>query len=217
MGAQLKICGLTQPEQASAVAGLGVSAIGVIAVERSARFLPPPQRPSLWQAVAASDPTVQRVLVLVNPGEDQRDQLEPSCGHQVLQLHGEESPERCLQLRQQLDVAIWKALRIRGPEDLELASRYSGCVDALLLDAWNATQHGGTGERLPLEWLQRFSPDVPWWLAGGIGPDNAREVLDELARAGVAPLGLDASSSVEHGPGDKDLAAVARLVAALHD
>ena len=58
MGAHLKICGLTQPLQAAAVAGLGVNAIGVIAVERSARFLPVAQRAALWQAVAAADPTV---------------------------------------------------------------------------------------------------------------------------------------------------------------
>jgi phosphoribosylanthranilate isomerase len=88
-------------------------------------------------------------------------------------------------------------------------------VDALLLDAWSAAQHGGTGERLPLQWLQSFSPDLPWWLAGGIGPANAVSVLEALALAGLQPTGLDASSSVEYAPGDKDVAAVARLVAAV--
>ena len=215
MGAHLKICGLTQPLQAAAVAGLGVNAIGVIAVERSARFLPVAQRAALWQAIAAADPTVLRVLVLVNPSDDQLNELEGGCGHQLLQLHGEESPERCRQLQRQLGLPVWKALRVRGPEDLEQASHYSGCVDALLLDAWSAAQHGGTGERLPLQWLQRFSPDLPWWLAGGIGPANAVSVLEALALAGLQPTGLDASSSVEYAPGDKDVAAVARLVAAV--
>tara|TARA_B100001939_G_scaffold330424_1_gene327579 strand:- start:442 stop:1095 length:654 start_codon:yes stop_codon:yes gene_type:complete len=215
MAAQLKICGLMQPPQAAAVAQLGADAIGVIAARPSARFLSPERRPALWQAVAQSNPGCRRVLVVVNPSDDELESLRPEQGHQLLQLHGEETPERCQQLREELGLPLWKALRIRSAADLQRAAAYSAVVDGLLLDAWSATAHGGTGERLPLQWLQGFQPELPWWLAGGIGPSNARQALDQLAQQDLRPTGLDASSGVEQSPGLKDLQQVEALVKAV--
>jgi phosphoribosylanthranilate isomerase len=79
-------------------------------------------------------------------------------------------------------------------------------VDTLLLDAYHPGQLGGTGQ--PLDWaaLQQFSPLCPWFLAGGLTPDN---ILDALKQ--VNPTGIDLSSGVERSPGDKDLTKVARL------
>jgi phosphoribosylanthranilate isomerase len=107
-------------------------------------------------------------------------------------------------------VLWWKALRIRSARDLEAAAAYAQVVDALLLDAWVPDQLGGTGHRLPLEWLEGFRPPCPWWLAGGITPERVPGVL-----AAVRPDGLDASSGVEDGPGCKNLDRVAQLVAAV--
>ena len=90
----LKICGLRDPGQAEAVAALGVDAIGLIGVEASPRHVSPAARGDLWQLVAAAAPSCQRVLVVADPTEDQLAQLSPDCGHQVLQLHGSETPER---------------------------------------------------------------------------------------------------------------------------
>jgi phosphoribosylanthranilate isomerase len=81
----------------------------------------------------------------------------------------------------------------------------------LLLDAWVADQLGGTGQRLPLEWLQGFNPGVPWWLAGGIASHTIADILSQ-----VRPDGLDVSSAVEKSPGDKDLQGVADLVRVVH-
>ena len=94
----------------------------------------------------------------------------------------------------------------------DLVEAYAGSVDALLLDAWTADQLGGTGRRLPLEWLQGFRPSLPWWLAGGLGPANAAAVLEQ-----ISPSGLDVSSGVERAPGDKDLALVKHAVLAAYD
>jgi len=216
MAAQLKICGLMQPPQAAAVAGLGANAIGVIAARRSARFLEPAQRPALWEAVAGTNPNCCRVLVVVNPSDSELESLRPEQGHQLLQLHGEETPERCQQLRDELGLPLWKALRIRSAADLQQAQAYSAVVDGLLLDAWSDSAHGGTGERLPLQWLQGFQPLLPWWLAGGLGPSNAKSALDQLAQQGLTPTGLDASSGVEQAPGLKDLQLVEALIKAVH-
>ena len=103
-----------------------------------------------------------------------------------------------------------EALRIRRPEDLQRAADYAPVVDALLLDAWVPDQLGGTGHRIPIEWLQGFTPVIPWWLAGGIRADRVPELLTRLT-----PTGLDASSGVERSPGNKDLGQVATLVAAV--
>lgn len=197
---------------------MGVDAIGVIAVPSSPRFLPAAQRPELFAAMAAGGPSMAAgqpdcfgVLVVADPGDDQLEELGPGRGHAVVQLHGNESVDRCRELSQRLGgVRIWKALRVRSPEDLEAAGAYGGVVEALLLDAWQPGQLGGTGHRIPTAWLEGFRPAFPWWLAGGVGPETVAELLDRLQ-----PDGLDASSALEDRPGVKNLARVAALLAAV--
>jgi len=206
----LKICGLRQPDQAAAIAGMGVAAIGVIAVESSPRFVPPERRAELFLAAKTVRPACLGVLVVADPQPADLDWLGSGRSHDILQLHGQESAERCRELRQSLGVKVWKALRLRDRSDLNRAADYAHHVDGLLLDAWAADQLGGTGQRLPLAWLQGFKSEVPWWLAGGIASDALPEIL-----ARVRPDGLDVSSAVEKSPGDKDLEGVAKLVRAV--
>jgi phosphoribosylanthranilate isomerase len=211
----LKICGLREPDQAGAVAALGVDAVGVIGVASSPRWLEPACRPALFEAVAAARKDCLRVLVVADPTEEDLPLLIPGPGgHNVVQLHGNESVERCLELRRRLpeNLQIWKALRIREPEDLNQVQRFAPVVDALLLDAWVSTQLGGTGHRIPLEWLQGFGCEKPWWLAGGITPERMASF-----RCAVNPDGFDASSGVEDAPGVKNLARVEALVWAVRN
>ena len=205
----LKICGLKQPSQAAAIAALGVDAIGVIAVPGSPRYVEPALRAELFDAARRPNPDVHGVLVVADPDNSALEPLGPGQGHSVLQLHGSESPQRCGELRRLLGgLSLWKALRIRSAADLEQAQAYRGCVDAVLLDAWVEGVLGGTGKRLPVEWLDGFQPGLPWWLAGGLDPTNTGAVLQQLQ-----PTGIDASSGVERSPGDKDLERVAALLA----
>ncbi len=203
----LKICGLRQSDQAAAVASLGVDAIGVIGVPQSPRYLPCPERLELFAAVQSAAPLCQRVLVVADPGDSQLHELDPRHGHAVIQLHGQESPERCRQLRRHYGCQVWKAVRLRRAEDLHRLDAYAAAADALLLDAWVPDQLGGTGHRIPLEWLENWHAPMPWWLAGGLTAARVSEVLTTLK-----PTGLDASSGVERAPGDKDLELVQRLV-----
>jgi phosphoribosylanthranilate isomerase len=108
---------------------------------------------------------------------------------------------------------VWKALRICSQQDLERADAYAPVVDALLLDAWVPDQLGGTGHRIPIEWLAGFQPSLPWWLAGGITPETLPSALQALGTH--PPVGVDASSGVERAPGDKNLDRVAQLVTAV--
>jgi phosphoribosylanthranilate isomerase len=207
----LKICGLRQPDQAAAIAGMGVAAIGVIAVASSPRFVPPDRRAELFLAAKTARPACLGVLVVADPQAADLGWLGSGQGHDILQLHGQESAERCQELRQSLGVKVWKALRLRDRTDLNRAALYAHHVDGLLLDAWAPDQLGGTGQRLPLAWLQGFKPEVPWWLAGGVASQALPEILSQ-----VRPDGLDVSSAVEKSPGDKDLEGVAKLVRAVN-
>jgi phosphoribosylanthranilate isomerase len=150
-------------------------------------------------------------LVVADPQAADLDWLGHGQGHDILQLHGQESAERCQELRQSLGIKVWKALRLRDCNDLNRAALYAHHVDGLLLDAWAPDQLGGTGQRLPLAWLQGFKPEVPWWLAGGVASQALPEILSQ-----VRPDGLDVSSAVEKSPGDKDLEGVAKLVRAVN-
>jgi phosphoribosylanthranilate isomerase len=80
-------------------------------------------------------------------------------------------------------------------------------VEAVLLDAWVPDQLGGSGRQIPTAWLEGFRPGLPWWLAGGVGPANAADLMESLH-----PYGLDTSSAVERAPGEKDLDLVRALV-----
>ena len=129
---RLKICGLRQPAQAAAVALLGADAIGVIGVAGSPRYVDPAERQGLFAAVQAAAPGCQRVLVVADPDGATLAQLGADRGHGILQLHGSESPQRCRELGEKLGCEVWKALRIRSPEDLQRAAAYAEVVEALL-------------------------------------------------------------------------------------
>ena len=216
---QIKICGLTTPQQAQAVVACGVQAIGVIAVAGSPRWVSPATSQAIWTAVQGQDASVERVLVIAD-GADVH--LDAYLGAQdsrqrptTLQLHGQEQPERCRQLSQRWGLPIWKAHRIGSPEDLRMVQGRQDGAAARLFDAHVPQQLGGTGRQLPVTWFGGQRLSGPWWLAGGLGPDNVGATLRRLAAMGVCPHGVDASSGLESAPGRKDLRRCAAFVAAV--
>ena len=208
----LKICGLTDLDQALEIAKLGADAIGVIGVPDTPRYLADAPRRALFECLEQLAPQLQRVWVVANATEDTINKgLSGAGAPTVVQLHGDESPETCLNLRQRHpETRFWKALRLRTPDQLNSVEPYMDAVHALLLDAWNPDQLGGTGHRLPLDWLAEADLPLPWWMAGGVSAEWIPELL-----AQVNPDGLDASSRLEIRPGWKDLNKVAALVEAI--
>ena len=215
-GLSLKICGLTDCDQACEIAAMGVDAIGVIGVPDTPRFVEPNQRRAIFQRLTKEHPVLKRVWVVADPSDEQLAAALSGEGQpSVVQLHGEESPQRCAELRWLYpSIKWWKALRLRGEEDLNSIEAYTASVDALLLDAWSPKQLGGTGHRLDPAWLERLETricsDLPWWLAGGISAEWVPTLMHQ-----VSPFGLDASSRLEHSPGVKDLQRVEALVEAV--
>ncbi|MED5383687.1 MAG: phosphoribosylanthranilate isomerase [Cyanobacteriota bacterium] len=208
----VKICGLTDPEQALSIATIGADAIGVIGVPGTPRFVAEPLRRNLFKTLEQNADDVQRVWVVADLADDSLDAALGGDGTPtVVQLHGGESPERCLALKQRYpQVDWWKALRLRSSKDLHSLERYAPSVDALLLDAWSPDQLGGTGHRLSLDGLGAIRLDLPWWLAGGISAEWIPELLSR-----VNPDGLDASSRLEDSPGRKNLQKVKDLIDAV--
>lgn len=208
----VKICGITKTNQAKAIAEYGVDAIGVIGVQGSPRYVAEDQRRKLFNEISNCDFPPERVWVIADMNDKQIERgLNGYGSPSIVQLHGKESPQRCRELNNRYPkTKWWKAIRIHTPSDLALALSYEGHIDALLLDAWSPNELGGTGNRIPIQWLQDAKFPIPWWLAGGI----SAEWIPEILRS-IEPFGIDASSRLEVSPGIKDLQQVHALVEAV--
>ena len=206
---RVKICGITRPEQGQAIAQLGATALGFICTDRSPRYVTPEQ----IQAIANRLPPTRPHLigVFVNTTADDIERIVATTGLTGIQLHGDESPTFCQEMRQRLPgVELLKAFRVRDLSTLDRLAAYTDEIDTLLLDAYHPQQLGGTGHAIDQTLLAQFRPQKPWFLAGGLTPENIGEALSQ-----VQPNGIDLSSGVERSPGDKDLARVAQLFTTL--
>lgn len=201
---RVKICGITQPQQSIAIASLGATALGFICVPTSPRYVTTSQ---IRVAVAELPANIDTIGVFANASIPEISQIVVNSGLTGVQLHGDESPDFCYQLRQELpNIEIIRALRIRSLEHLDTAAHYTKYIDTLLLDAYHPEQLGGTGKTLDWKMLEQFNPNCPWFLAGGLTADNILKALSQ-----ISPSGVDLSSGVERAPGDKDLDKVTKL------
>lgn len=195
----VKICGLTQVEDARMAARAGATYLGAVL---SVGF-----RRSVEPGVAAryTDETGRPlVAVLVDETPSRAAQLARATGAGVLQLHGNEPPRVLKSLRGLGEWQIWKALRVRSADEvLEALERYGPLADALLLDGWHPEHRGGSGARFPWDVVapirDRFPQGLALVAAGGLGPENVAEVVARLR-----PDVVDVSSGVEIRPGIKD-------------
>lgn len=203
----LKICGVTTQTDAEKLVQLGVEALGVNFWPQSKRYLAPEK--AEW--LLALSGKILRVGVFVNedpalPLRLVRDNL-----LDVVQLHGDESPEDAAPFRE-AGIPFIKAIGVKTQEDLIRAADFG--AQAVLLDAHAPGVYGGTGE--VFDWnvatlFREQHPELPILLAGGIVPENAGE-----AAAHVKPSGLDVASGAEISPGIKDFTKVSALLAALN-
>lgn len=200
---KVKICGITNIEDALYAGQLGVDALGFIFYPESPRYIPPDEAKHI---VMALPPFVTPVGVFVN--SETREVLETmqASGVTIAQLHGDEHPEQC----RSLGCRVIKAFRIKEEEDLKALVPYSGCVHAFLLDTKVEGLYGGTGQLFPWELARKVSSLGKIILAGGLNDKNIKKAL-----ATVHPYAVDLSSGVETAPGRKDkekLATVMELI-----
>ncbi len=201
----LKICGVTHLDDATKLAELGVSAMGINFWPRSKRYCSPKDASILASHVAGD---ILRVGVFVNNSRPLAADLIDECLIDVVQLHGDETLE---DIRFFLDqnIPVIRAVSAKHLPDYELPSKNF----ALLIDTPAGSDYGGTGKTFDWSLARDFAhsnPQIPLILAGGITPDNAAEAI----RA-VHPAALDVASGAELSPGLKDFDKVRALLASL--
>ncbi len=201
MSVKVKICGITNAADAAVAADAAADALGFIFYEKSPRHI------SVEAASAVSHglpPAIVKVGVFVNPEEELVLRAIGECGLNLLQFHGEETPDYCIQF----GLMSMKAFRVRDLASLKELLSYK--TDAWLLDAYSATQHGGTGERFNWDLaLEARKWGKPIFLAGGLTPENVAAAVKQ-----VQPYAVDVSSGVESSPGKKDHAKVRAFIGA---
>ena len=206
----VKICGLSTVEGIEAAAGAGASHVGFVFFDPSPRNVRPREAPALAKYVPKS---VKRVGVFVEPEDSLLERAIAAARLDIVQLHGDERPERLKSIKARLNVEIWKAIPVSTASDLERAREYRDIADIILFDARTPKASrlpGGMGIAFDWKLLNRLTHKMPWALSGGLSAEN---VAEAIAITGATML--DVSSGVETEPGTKDPAKISAFMEAV--
>ena len=195
---RVKICGITNTEDARHAAICGADALGFVFYPGSPRFVDPD---TARRIITDLPPLVTTVGLFVNEHPARIREMVEFCGLSTVQLHGDEEPDQC----SYPPCRVIKALRLKGQMEGEVFASYK--VSALLLDAYVPNQFGGTGHRCDWEQAAAVAAQHRVILAGGLNSENVAEAVRQ-----VRPYGVDVSSGVEKKPGQKDPEKVARFI-----
>lgn len=201
---KIKICGITNAEDADVALSAGADALGFVFHRRSPRAVSPD---AVRAIVAGLPPFVLAVGVFVNETAEAVRAIMDECGLALAQLHGDETAAYCEQLKR----PALKALRVKDRTSFLALAEFQGRanVRGFVLDAFSDQAYGGTGRTVDWTLAAEAAQAAPVLLAGGLTPDNVAEAI----RA-VRPYGVDVSSGVEAGPGKKDPAKVKAFIEA---
>ena len=195
---QIKICGITNLEDALCAAACGADAVGFIFHPPSPRYITPERA---REVIAALPGNIVKVGVFVNREAGEVEQTFEDCGLDLIQLHGDESPEYCRRFPPE---RVIKAVFPQTPAPTALVAY---AVRAFLVDFREADRYGGTGKRADWGFAARLGKVYPLILAGGLGIENIDEAL-----AAVAPGAVDINSGIEKSPGIKDHDRMRRII-----
>ncbi len=199
----IKICGVTTADALDAAIEARAGYVGFNFFAPSPRYLPPRDAAALQERAQGR---IARVGVFVDADDALIGEAVAAARLDILQLHGEETPERAARLRARFGLPVWKVVSVAVAEDVARAAGYREAADFILFDARTpkGTLPGGMGLAFDWSLLAGGKGPLPWGLAGGLTPGNVAEAV----RATGAPL-VDTSSGVESAPGVKDLAKIA--------
>jgi phosphoribosylanthranilate isomerase len=202
---KVKICGITNAEDASAAVEAGADALGFIFYEQSPRYVVPAVASRI---IADLPPLVLPVGVFVNEGMATVRSIMDTCGLAMAQLHGDESASYCRELSR----PAMKALRLKDRGGLLALAEYQGRggVRGFVLDSFSEIAYGGTGQVTDWTLAAEVAKSTPVLLAGGLTPDNVAQAVRT-----VRPYGVDVSSGVESAPGKKEHAKLRAFVEAV--
>ncbi|USB35049.1 phosphoribosylanthranilate isomerase [Paenibacillus sp. YPG26] len=210
----VKICGLQDVEVLKSMINLPVDHIGFV-FAKSRRQVTAEQVASLIPILKEWDSTAtpESVGVFVNPTMEELADILQSASLDIVQLHGQESPEFCLEVKRRFGVKVYKVLSIKNNSDIEGSDLvdYKGALDGLLLDTYDPIYGGGSGHTFDWKQIEPYQTwtkqeGIPLIIAGGLHPDNVGDLLEHFQ-----PDGVDVSSGVETN-GIKDIAKIRAFV-----
>jgi phosphoribosylanthranilate isomerase len=187
----VKVCGITNIVDAYVVAESGADGLGFIFYPKSQRYVAPAKAKEIIQKLPSE---IIRVGVFVNHEIQKVKEIFQFCGLNLIQLHGDESPEYCAQFSMS---SLIKAVFCRTQEEIRELRNYP--VAAILMDAREAEHYGGTGKNSDWGLAIKVKETHPLILAGGLNRENIREAIER-----VRPQAVDINSGVEISPGKKD-------------
>lgn len=203
MSARVKICGLTRAEDVKAAVDHGADAIGFVFYDPSPRSVTVEQAKVLAQHVPAF---VSVVGLFVNPSDEQVRAVLNQIPLDLLQFHGDETPEFCNQFGRR-----WiKAVRVKQAGQIEQAFSDYHQASGLLVDAWDPNRYGGTGHAFNWDLIPLARP-LPLILAGGLSSDSVYRAVEQ-----VKPWAVDVSGGVEKSKGIKDVEKISNFIEEAH-
>jgi phosphoribosylanthranilate isomerase len=199
---KVKICGITNLEDAQAAVKAGCDALGFIFYKKSPRYISPRKA---CQVIAQLPAQVATIGVFVNSRQKTVKRIAGFCRLSMLQFHGNESPAFCRRFK---GYKIIKTIKVKDKIDVQKLLRYD--VFAFLFDTWAQDQMGGTGRQFDWSLLKHLSGiKAPLFLSGGLSQKNVKRAV-RLYR----PDWVDVSSSLERRPGKKDHGRMKKFVQA---
>ena len=199
---KVKICGITREEDAHAAVNAGAHALGFVFYRPSSRYIDAERAQAIIDTLP---PFVTTVGVMVNQSIEEVESLLKQVSLNLLQLHGDESPQTC----SSYGIPYVKAIRVRSIAQAGLLAGNFPDAKALLLDTLRSDVYGGTGESF--HWHRLPNSIVkPVILAGGLDANNVGEAIRK-----VQPYAVDVSSGVEHAKGEKDAAEINKFIDAV--
>ena len=186
---KIKICGITNIEDAILAIDLGADALGFMFYEQSRRYIRPSEARYI---ISQLPPFITTVGVFVDQSLDEINNIKEKAGFDTIQLHGDESAELC----EKLGGRTIKTIRVRDSINSMEVERYP--THAILFDTYSSKGYGGTGESFSWEILKDLNTSKKLILSGGLGPENVSEAIQI-----VKPYAVDVSSGVEESYGKK--------------
>jgi phosphoribosylanthranilate isomerase len=207
---KFKVCGLTKPEQVQQLIPIGVDFAGFIFYTKSSRYV--------YNHMTCTDLNnisgIKKIGVFVNASQEEILKTVYDCGINIIQLHGDETPNFCESISNY--VSVIKAFRIGSEDNLAYKIKsYEDACDMYLFDTAGAG-YGGTGKKFDWQILKEANIQKPYFLSGGIQPEDVEEIRAFAQTTAAKNLfAVDINSGFEVAPGDKDIDKVAAFVNAL--
>ena len=204
----IKVCGITQFKQLQQLDALNIDYAGLIFYKDSPRYM---GDKITGKQVKEADFDIKKVGVFVNPGYSELLDAIDEYGLDIVQLHGNETPEMCEDLSAEVEVI--KAFRIAGDQSInidEMVMPYDAACDFYLFDTAGLKENfGGTGQQFDWSILKKAKIEKPFFLSGGIGPDDAQKIKSFKHPDFFA---IDVNSKFEMAAGVKDMAAILKFL-----